>query len=109
MSSSTTKIAVLFQNLLWEIWSTTRPTARSLSASSATGSGSPEPAPAVWSVISHMNVRPGIFPVCSCCLNIGSHMSTRYWSGILSWKFGNHGSSDLLFSEGMSLAASWTC
>ena len=58
------KIAVLFQNLLCEIVSITRPTARSLSATWATGTGTVEllltPVAPVWSVINHMNVRLGI-------------------------------------------------
>ena len=76
------KTAVLFQNRLWEIVSITRPTARSLSATWATGYGTVEwsltPVVPVWSVISHMNVRLGIRPRCSCRLNVGSHSSTRY-------------------------------
>ena len=79
--------------------STTRPTARSLSATWATGSGTS--LPVVWSVISHMNVRLGIFPDCSCCWNTGSHWSTRYWSGIDSWKFGKQ-TSVIACSDGMS-------
>ena len=42
-----------------------------------------------------------MLPVCSCCLNTGSHSSTRYWSGIESWKFGKHGSV-IACSDGMS-------
>ena len=48
-----------------------------------------------------MNVRLRHRAGCSSCSEYGSHWSTRYWSGIVSWKFGKHGA-EIACSDGMS-------
>ena len=88
VSSSTTNTAELVQNLECEMVSMIRPTARSLSATSATGSGSPVPTPAVWSSGIQIRLRLASLPVFSLCANDCSQMSARYWSGMSRSKAG---------------------
>src|SRR5271165_2327896 len=52
-------MAVSFQNGLLEMASTTRPTARSLSATQAFGVGEPTFVPAVWSLGKRTNAKAG--------------------------------------------------
>src|SRR5262245_3920798 len=61
-SSSTTKIAVSFQNLLLLTASTTRPNPRSLSATIAIGVHAPTLVHAVWSFGSRITMNCGISP-----------------------------------------------
>ena len=87
-SSSTTKTALLFQNLDFEMASMIRPVARSLSATIAEGVGWPGWAPVVWSCITHSMLRFGRSFLRSCCLRSRRKMSARYWSVICVWKLG---------------------
>src|ERR1700678_3064732 len=55
-----------------------RPTARSLSACSASAVGGPP----VWSHMIHRTDSAGTVPVCKSALKFCSHWSTRHWSGM---------------------------
>ncbi len=82
VSSSTTITSELFQSFECAIELTIRPTARSLSATSATGYGSPVPTPAVWSSGIQIISRLGTVPAFSCLANSCCQTSVRYWSGM---------------------------
>ena len=76
-SSSTTNSAESFQYSLFEIVSTMRPSAMSLSATIARGVGDPGRVPAVWSFGSRMIDSCGSAPFASNCRNSASQASAR--------------------------------
>ena len=81
VSSSITKIAVSFQNLLLVTASTTMPSARSLSATIAVTVCDPTFVPAVWSLGSRSTCIRGISPAVSNRFSSLMKRSARFTSG----------------------------
>ena len=76
-SSSTTKTTVFFQNRERESASTSRPSARSLSANAARGEIAPTRMPEVWSFGSVIVISAGKFPSRSNWWNSSRKISIR--------------------------------
>ena len=80
-SSSTTKIAISFQNRLLLSPSTTRPSARSLSADAGRAGRLAGLVPEVWSLGSRRMISRGISPSFSNPASSSRNRSARFTSG----------------------------